>query len=95
MVELAGASAGRDVGSARVAPLIERFGRIDLLIDIEPDPDAVARGESTGRPLGSPAFVTELEQRLSRKLRQQKPGRNPLPDPAGDNWNYVSCHRNS
>jgi putative transposase len=33
--------------------------------------------ESTGRPLGSPAFVGRLEKRLGRTLARQKPGPKP------------------
>jgi putative transposase len=33
--------------------------------------------ESTGRPLGSPAFVSRLEKRLGRTLARQKPGPKP------------------
>jgi hypothetical protein len=31
--------------------------------------------ESTGRPLGSDEFVTELERRIGRRRQRQKPGR--------------------
>jgi hypothetical protein len=37
-----------------VAPLIERLGRIDALIDVEPEAAVLARvraAETTGRPL--------------------------------------------
>jgi putative transposase len=39
--------------------------------------DALRRGERTGRPLGSAAFVEDLERRLGRPLAPQKPGRKP------------------
>ena len=71
---------GRDDGLVRVAPLVERLGRIGALIEIEPDPDAVGRlraAESSGRPLGSSLFVADLERRLDRKLQRQRPGRKP------------------
>lgn len=35
------------------------------------------RHARTGRPLGSPDFVTDLEQRLTRLLTPRKPGPNP------------------
>ena len=34
----------------------------------------IHRAERTGRPLGSSAFVEELEKKLHRRLRQMKPG---------------------
>ena len=37
--------------------------------------DAIRRGERTGRPLGSEAFVQELESTLQRPLQKKKPGR--------------------
>lgn len=72
--------AGRDDGLVHVAPLLARLGRIDALVDVDEDIQALARlraAESTGRPLGSDAFVARLEQRLQRTLRPGKPGRRP------------------
>jgi len=37
--------------------------------------DVLRRHERTGRPLGSEAFVSCLEQQLGRVLQPQKPGR--------------------
>jgi len=70
--------AERDDGLVRVSPLIARLGRITALVDTEPEASAVAAlraAESTGRPLGADDFVADLERRLGRKLRRQKPGR--------------------
>jgi len=70
--------AERDDGLVRVSPLIARLGRITALVDTEPEASAVAAlraAESTGRPLGEDDFVADLERRLGRKLRRQKPGR--------------------
>jgi hypothetical protein len=39
------------------------------------DRDAIRRAARTGRPLGSAAFVADLESRTGRKLARQKPGR--------------------
>jgi putative transposase len=36
--------------------------------------DVIHRHERTGRPLGSEGFIEELEVKLSRVLRRQKPG---------------------
>jgi putative transposase len=43
----------------------------------DPRLDAVRRHERTGRPLGSEAFVADLEQRLGRRLRPAQRGRKP------------------
>jgi putative transposase len=70
--------AGRDDGLVQVAPLIERAGRFADLIEAEADLVAFAAlrdAEGTGRPLGSDAFIAELERRTGRKLRRLKPGR--------------------
>jgi putative transposase len=45
----------------------------------EEERKAVQAHESTGRPLGSPAFVGRLEKRLGRTLARQKPGPKPAP----------------
>jgi putative transposase len=37
----------------------------------------IGASERTGRPLGSPAFVTRLEKKLGRTLAKQKPGPKP------------------
>src|SRR5271166_2200168 len=69
--------AERDDGLVRVSPLIARLGRITALVDTEPEASAVAAlraAESIGRPLGADDFVADLERRLGRKLRRQKPG---------------------
>jgi putative transposase len=36
--------------------------------------DLLHRHERTGRPLGEDSFLDQLEQRLGRRLRPQKPG---------------------
>jgi putative transposase len=38
---------------------------------------AIRRSTHTGRPLGSAAFVEELEQRMQRRLTPERPGRRP------------------
>ena len=45
-----------------------------------PSPDEVAmlrKHERTGRPLGEPTFVGQVENLLGRSLRRNKPGRKP------------------
>jgi putative transposase len=70
--------AGRDDGLVRVAPLIERVGRFAELLGMETDLAlfaALRDAESTGRPLGSVAFVAELEQLTGRRLQRRAAGR--------------------
>jgi len=62
----------------RVAPLIELVGRFAELLGIATDLALLAAlrdAESTGRPLGSDAFVAELEQLTGRRLQRQAAGR--------------------
>jgi len=40
--------------------------------------DDIRRHGRTGRPLGETLFVEQLEGRLGRRLRPQKPGRKPM-----------------
>ncbi len=40
--------------------------------------DVLARSSSIGRPLGSRAFLEQLEQRTGRRLRRGRPGRSPI-----------------
>ena len=42
---------------------------------------AIQRFESTGRPLGDPAFVAKLEKQLGRSLAPRKPGPKPKNKP--------------
>jgi hypothetical protein len=39
--------------------------------------DALRRSERTGRPLGSDAFVADLERQLGRAIAVRQPGRKP------------------
>jgi putative transposase len=76
--------AGRDDPLVRVAPLIERLGRITALIETEPETGAFAAlraAESHGRPLGSDSFVAGLERRLRRRLRRSLRRKKPGPKP--------------
>lgn len=72
--------AGRDDEAVRVEPLIARLGAWRNLLGQGLDEDErelIRAHESTGRPLGSPAFVARLEKRLGRTLARQKPGPKP------------------
>jgi len=72
--------AGRDDAVVRTRPLLERVSdwRGFLAEPLtEEERETVRAHESTGRPLGSPAFVARLEKRLGRTLARQKPGPKP------------------
>jgi putative transposase len=71
---------GRDDGLVRVAPLLSRVpdwgnflgnGANDQVLE------ALRKHQSTGRPLGTDAFVTELEALLGRPLGPRRRGRHP------------------
>jgi len=72
--------AGRDDRVVHAKPLLERVRNWRSFLE---DPltgeerEAIRAHESTGRPLGSPAFVARLEKRLGRTLARQKPGPKP------------------
>jgi putative transposase len=87
--------AGRGDGLVTVAPLIERLGRIDALIDTEPEAAVLARlraAETTGRPLGTGDFVARLEAPMRRALRPQSLGAKRTP--AHPRWPICSrVHR--
>ncbi len=72
--------AGRDDGLAKTAPLLALAPNWPEFLAgglSEAEHRAIQAGERTGRPLGSPDFTAELEQRLGRVLARQKPGRKP------------------
>jgi|1186.fasta_scaffold33042_2 putative transposase len=68
---------GRDDGLVTAAPLLERIPNWSGFLGSEPEMDFSApcrKHETTGRPLGSDAFVEMLEERLGRKLAPRKRG---------------------
>jgi putative transposase len=72
--------AGRDDHVVRAKPLLDRVDdwRAFLAKSLTEDEREVLRAhESTGRPLGTPSFVSRLEKRLGRTLARQKPGPKP------------------
>jgi putative transposase len=72
--------AGRDDALVVAAPLLARARDWAAFLGIPPDEDLVQRVRkhaSTGRPLGSDAFIDELERQLNRTLRKGTPGRRP------------------
>lgn len=73
--------AGRDDGLVTVAPLAERLGDFAAFLGGAEDQQAtraLRRAESTGRPVGSVAWLQGLERSTGRALRPRKPGRKPL-----------------
>ncbi|KAA6186723.1 transposase [Thiohalocapsa marina] len=71
---------GEDDALVRVRPLLDLVGDWAGFLadtDAEEDPEQFHRHSRTGRPLGSNAFVTDVENRLGRVLRPQKPGPKP------------------
>jgi len=76
---------GRDDALCQVAPLLDRVGDWSRFLGAPPDENAaleIRKHQSTGRPLGSDAFIDELERKLGRPLRPRKPG--PMPGAAND-----------
>lgn len=68
---------GKDDLLVKVSPLLGMVGdwKAFLSEDIsEQAANALRRHERTGRPLGDARFVTNIENRLKRILRVQKPG---------------------
>jgi putative transposase len=67
-------------GIVQVAPLLGRAHDWAGFLEagLTPEEHALVRaGERTGRPLGSAAFIAELEHRLARPLARRKPGPKP------------------
>jgi putative transposase len=70
--------AGRDDGLVTARPLLDRAPDWSVFLGFEPSCEqyeAIRRGERTGRPMGSDAFIKTLETSLNRILAPQKPGR--------------------
>jgi putative transposase len=73
--------AGTDDGVVRVAPVLERVGDFAAFLDEAFDENAaygpLRRCETTGRPLGSAAWIERLESDLDRWLWPRKRGPKP------------------
>ena len=71
--------ARRDDALASVGPVLERAPRFADLLDLPLAEQMALEGFETksanGRPLGPPAFVAMVEQRLGRSLARGRPGR--------------------
>jgi putative transposase len=61
------------VNAAPLLGLVSNWATI-LTLSSEEELDLLHRHERTGRPLGEEPFLDQLEQRLGRRLRPQKPG---------------------
>ena len=71
---------GRDDALVSVQPLLSRIDDWAAFLGqaVHPqDADLLRKHRGTGRPLGSDAFVNELERILGRGLRRRKPGPPP------------------
>lgn len=70
--------AGQDDHVVTVAPALERVGDFAAFLGEEFDEEltyaALRRAESIGRPIGSPAWLAQMEERLGRSLAPQKRG---------------------
>ena len=68
---------GKDDDLVRVAPVLERYGDFAAFLDEPADQAAWRRlrmSETSGRPLGSQAWLAELETRTGRTLQPRKRG---------------------
>ncbi len=68
---------GRDDGTVQVKPLLLRLGDWRSLLSVKltrAEADAIGVSARTGRPQGSPSFVSRIERKLGRVLAKQKPG---------------------
>jgi putative transposase len=71
--------AGADDGLVKVAPILERYGDFATFLGEETAADdpswrALRMAETSGRPLGSEAWLEALEARSGRVLKAQKRG---------------------
>lgn len=73
--------AGKDDGLVRVAPVLDRYGRFADFLGMPADDEEAWRrlrmSETSGRPLGSEAWLAALETRTGRALAPQKRGPKP------------------
>jgi putative transposase len=71
--------AGKDDSLVRVRTVLDRIPHFQALLEASATDDftALRRAESTGRPLGNPDFVADLEQLLGRPIAKRAPGRKP------------------
>ncbi|MBF0326529.1 MAG: transposase [Alphaproteobacteria bacterium] len=78
--------AGKDDGITAVAPILSRIPDFAIFLDQPADEAALTRlrqAETIGRPLGSDAFIREIEELSHRSLKPAKPGPKPKTKDAG------------
>ncbi len=72
---------GKDDALVRVAPVLERYGDFAAFLGVSDDCAdawrALRRSETTGRPLGDPDWIADLERRTGRSLLPKKRGPKP------------------
>ena len=71
---------GKDDGLVAVGPVLQRVDSFADLIESDAEDPAFAAirsAETTGRPLGTRDFVTDLERQLGRSIARRAPGRKP------------------
>jgi putative transposase len=76
--------AGVDDGLVTVAPVLSRIDDFAALVQGDGDgsaDDAFRKAELTGRPIGTAAFISDLERRLGRPIARRAPGRKPAQRP--------------
>lgn len=68
--------AGQDDALVQVAPVLERYGDFSSFLDIQDTANfqQLRRAETTGRPLGSEAWLTKLERLTGHSLKPRKRG---------------------
>jgi putative transposase len=70
--------AGRDDKLVKASPILERYGGFATLlgntIDDDPGFKQLRQSETTGRPLGSEAWMDKLEKITGKILKPQKRG---------------------
>jgi putative transposase len=69
--------AGHDDALVKVAPVIERFADVLDMADDEDSWRQLRMSETTGKPLGTAAWLDALEEKTGRTLRPQKRGPKP------------------
>ena len=73
--------AGKDDDLVKVAPALERYGDFGAFLGAAADGagawQALRRSETSGRPLGSAAWLEQLETRTGRTLAPRKRGPKP------------------
>jgi putative transposase len=75
--------AGHDDCLVEVAPLLDRLGDFETFLDASEDQQAtrmLRAAETTGRPAGSPQWLSGIEKRSGRSLAPKKRGPKPRPD---------------